>query len=73
MLTLLITAVRRGMEESRRRSQLSELLEKDDRVLEDMGLRRTDVVEALGLPRWVNARDHAYRTSARSLALDRLR
>ncbi len=73
MLTLLTTAARRWMEEHRGRSQLRALLQKDDRLLEDAGLRRADVEEALNLPRSDNARDHAYRASARSLTLDGLR
>lgn len=70
MLTLLITALRRHMAERRRRAQLRELLAKDDRVLEDIGLRRVEIDEALGLGYSDNAREYAYRMSARSLALD---
>ena len=70
MLTLLITALRRLTAERRRRAQLRELLTKDDRILEDIGLRRADIDEALGLRYSDNARDYAYRMSARSLALD---
>ncbi len=73
MLTLLTTAARRWMEERRHRSQLRALLQKDDRLIEDAGLRRADVEEALNLPRWDRARDHAYSASARSLTLDGLR
>ena len=70
MLTLLITALRRLSGERLRRAQLRELLTKDDRILEDIGLRRVEIDEALGLRYSDNARDYAYRMSARSLALD---
>jgi uncharacterized protein YjiS (DUF1127 family) len=73
MLTLLITALRRLRAERRRRAQLRALLAKDDRILEDIGLRRVEIIEALGLRYSDNARDYAYRMSARSLALDGLR
>jgi uncharacterized protein YjiS (DUF1127 family) len=70
MLTLLITALRRLRAERRRRAQLRELLSNDDRILEDIGLRRVEIIEALGLPYSESAHGYAYRMSARSLALD---
>ena len=73
MLTPLINAVQRWGHEHRQRSQLRALIEKDDRILEDLGLRRADAEEALGRPSLENAREHAYNLSRRSLALDRLR
>ena len=73
MLTMLTRSALRWMEEHRRRAQLRALLEKDDRILDDIGLTRADIVEALGQPLHVDARDHAYLHSARSLAFDRLR
>ena len=73
MITLLIAALRRRNAERRRRARLRALLVKDDRLLEDMGLCRADISESLCLPLSLNARDHANRLSARSLALDRLR
>ena len=73
MLTPLINAVRRWSQEHRSRSQLRALIEKDDRVLEDLGLRRGDVEEALGRSILENAREQATRLSTRSLALDGLR
>ena len=73
MLNLLTTTARRWMEERRHRSQLRALLQKDDRLIEDAGLRRADIEEALNLPRWDRARDHAYHASTRSLTLDGLR
>ena len=73
MLTLLFSAIRRLIQERRRRARLRSLLGKSDRILEDIGLRRAEVEEALGLPYAENARDHATLMSARSLALDGLR
>jgi uncharacterized protein YjiS (DUF1127 family) len=73
MLTILTRAALRWMEEHRRRAQLRALLEKDDRLLGDIGLTRADIEEALSRPMTESARDHAYRHSARSLALDGLR
>ncbi len=73
MITLLIAALRRRNAERRSRARLRALLIKDDRLLEDMGLRRADIAESLCLPLSLNARDHADRLSARSLALDQLR
>lgn len=73
MLTLLTTSALRWMEEHRRRAQLRGLLEKDDRVLEDIGLTRGDIEEALSRPMSESARDHAYRHAARTMALDGLR
>ncbi len=70
MLTLLFAAIQRLIQERRRRVRLRLLLEKSDRILEDIGLRRADVEEALGLPYAESAGDHAYLMSARSLALD---
>ena len=71
MLTLLLSAIRRRIRERRRRARLRSLLGKSDRILEDIGLRRSDIEEALGLPYAQSARDHAYRMSARSLASTR--
>lgn len=73
MLTILTRTALRWMEEHRRRAELRRLLEKDNRMLEDIGLTRGDIEDALSQPIQADARDHAYRHSARSLALDGLR
>jgi uncharacterized protein YjiS (DUF1127 family) len=73
MLTMLTTAALRWMEEHRRRANLRALLEKDDRVLRDIGLTRGDIEETLTRPMSESARDHAYRQAARTMALDGLR
>ncbi|HUF88080.1 MAG TPA: DUF1127 domain-containing protein [Thermohalobaculum sp.] len=73
MLTILTRSALRWMEEHRRRAQLRGLLEKDDRMLEDIGLTRGDIEEALSRPMQADAREHAYRAATRSLALDGLR
>lgn len=73
MLTLLITAIHRLIQERRGRAILRKLLnDKSDRILEDIGLRRAEIEEALGLPYTQSARDHAYIMSEQSLTLDRL-
>lgn len=73
MLTLLITALNRARAARRRRAEMLELLKKDDRTLDDIGLNRADIAAAVGLPfdRW--ALDRAEDHSRRALALDGLR
>lgn len=73
MLTILTRAALHWMEEHRRRAELRRLLERDDRILADIGLTRADIEEALSRPMRDSAREHAYRHSVRSLALDGLR
>ncbi len=70
MLTLLTTSALRWMEEHRHRAQLRGLLQKDNRMLEDIGLTRGDIEEALSRPMSESARDHAYRHATRTMALD---
>lgn len=72
MLTLLLTALRRLAAERRRRIELRGLLDKDDRLLADMGLTRTEIEVALALPYTESACTAARRLSTRSLALDGL-
>ncbi|MEL7469839.1 MAG: DUF1127 domain-containing protein [Pseudomonadota bacterium] len=55
----------------RNRSDLRELLEKDDRILRDVGLTRADVESALAKPMEFDARTEALRLSRISLQLDR--
>ncbi len=57
--------------EHRRRSDLRSLLAKDDHLLRDIGLTRTEIEASLNLPFSYNARDAAYSASLRSLQLDR--
>jgi len=73
MLNTLTNAALRWVEEHRRRALLRGLLNKNDRHLEDIGMRRVDIEAALGLPHSINARDHASRLSVRSLSFDGLR
>lgn len=73
MLSLLITALKRLNDRRRRHAQLRKLLEKDDRLLEDMGLRRVEILEALNMRDLDHPRDYAFQLSTRSLALDGLR
>ena len=73
MLTLLITAVKRARAAHRRRAELVELLKKDDRTLDDIGLNRADIISALGLPPEQLLANCVPHGSQRSLALDGLR
>ncbi|MEM9061133.1 MAG: DUF1127 domain-containing protein [Pseudomonadota bacterium] len=57
--------------ELRRRRELRDLLDKDDRVLRDVGLTRADVEIALSKPLQFDARAEAIRLSRISLQLDR--
>lgn len=70
MLTLLITALKRARAAHRRRAELRELLKKDDRTLDDIGLSRADIVSALGLPPDQLLRTCVPHGLQRSLALD---
>ena len=53
------------------RRQLQALLEKDDRLLRDMGLTREDIGAALSKPYKVGATTEAKRLSRLSFRLDR--
>ena len=63
--------VRAWFKELRNRRQLRDLLEKDDRLLQDAGLTRHDVEAALSKPMEFDARSEAVRLSRISLQLDR--
>lgn len=71
MLSYFKPLARRWMREARNRRELRSLLEKDDRILRDVGLTRADVESALSQPFGADARDEAYRLSRLSLRLDR--
>ena len=71
MLSLFKPLVRTWFKELRNRRQLRELLEKDDRLLQDAGLTRHDVEAALAKPMEFDARSEALRLSRISLQLDR--
>lgn len=71
MLTLIMNFLRARIQEHRHREQLRELLQKDDRLLQDAGLTRADIESALNKPMGLSARGEAYRLSRLSLALDR--
>lgn len=73
MLSLLTTAMLRWIEASRRRAELRALLRQNDRALEDIGLTRSEIEAALNQTVTETARGRAYRTAARTMALDGLR
>ena len=50
MLSLLLTALKRLRDHRRRRAELLALLQKDDRVLRDIGLHRAEIAAAAGVP-----------------------
>ncbi len=63
MLDFLVAAVRHIRKELRERRELRELLEKDERILRDIGLTRFDVQAALSKPIGIGARHEAFRLS----------
>lgn len=65
------TIFRAFIRELHDRAQLRELLEKDDRLLRDVGLTRADIGAALSKPFRIQARDEALRLSRLSFNLDR--
>lgn len=70
MMTILTKSALRWMEEHRRRVRLSALLKHDDKMLEDMGLVRGEILAALELPAEINAWTAARNGSKKSFALD---
>jgi uncharacterized protein YjiS (DUF1127 family) len=50
MITMLTRGALRWMEEHRRRAGLRALLKHDDKMLDDMGLVRAEILAALELP-----------------------
>jgi uncharacterized protein YjiS (DUF1127 family) len=73
MIAYLTELARRWSAERRRRAQLRALLDKDDRILADIGLTRTDIEHALAQPITTDSREHAYQFSAKTLAMEGLR
>ena len=70
MLDFLIDTARGLAKEFRNRRELRELLERDDRILRDIGLTRADVESALSKPMGINARHEALRLSRLAFYLD---
>ena len=70
MFTALIARLHLLVAERRHRAQLRRLLDKDDRILRDIGLVRFDVEAALAAPLGTDARREARRLSAHTFALD---
>lgn len=70
MLDFLIDTARALSRELRSRRELRGLLEKDDRILHDIGLTRSDVESALSKPMGINARHEAVRLSRIAFYLD---
>ena len=73
MLTLLIAALKRAHAARRRRAEMLELLKKDDRTLNDIGLNRADIIAAVGAPLKDWATECGQHGSRRAAALDGLR
>ena len=71
MLNFIQSLARAWFKELRRRRELNNLLQKDDRILRDVGLTRPDVEAALAKPMAFDARAEALRLSRISLQLDR--
>jgi uncharacterized protein YjiS (DUF1127 family) len=70
MLDFLIGTAKALSKELRNRRELRELLEKDDRILQDIGLTRADLESALSKPMGINARHEAARLSRIAFYLD---
>jgi uncharacterized protein YjiS (DUF1127 family) len=70
MLDFLFATAKALSKEFRNRRELRELLEKDDRILHDIGLTRADVESALTRHMGTNARHEAVRLSRIAFYLD---
>ena len=70
-MTKVFSVVRTFFKELRDRRQLMALLQKDDRMLRDVGLTREDIGVALSKPFSIQARNEAMRLSRLSFSLDR--
>jgi uncharacterized protein YjiS (DUF1127 family) len=71
MLTILTRTALLWMEDQRRRAAVRNLLTRDDRTLEDIGLRRPELEHALGLPTGADIIGEARRRSRQAILLDR--
>ena len=71
MMSVLTVSAMRWMERRRQRVRLRRLLDHDDRTLEDIGLRRSEIEHALALPWNADPAAEARRLSRRALCLDR--
>lgn len=70
MLDHLVDIARRLAKELRDRRELRDLLDRDERILRDIGLTRADVESALAKPLGLGARHEAYRLSRLAFYLD---
>jgi uncharacterized protein YjiS (DUF1127 family) len=70
MLDYFMDTARVLAKEFRSRRELRELLEKDDRILQDIGMTRADIESALRKPMGINARHEAARLSRLAFYLD---
>lgn len=70
-MTQFISVIRAFLKEAKDRRQLQDLMQKDDRILRDIGLTREDIGVALNKPFNVRARSEARRLSRVSFNLDR--
>jgi uncharacterized protein YjiS (DUF1127 family) len=67
MITMLTKGALRWMEEHRRRAELRALLKYDDKMLDDIGLARAEILAALELPAETDAVAAARSRSQESL------
>lgn len=71
-MAYVFSVIRAFWKELQDRRQLRVLLNKDDRLLRDMGLTREDIGVALSKPFAISAREEARRLSGVSFQLDRV-
>jgi len=71
MVTMLTEAGLRWMEHKRQVAALRRLLQHEDNILEDIGLRRAEIERALALPQGSDMLRRARQASEASLRLDR--
>lgn len=73
MLEYLAAIARSLARELKDRREMRALLEKDERMLRDIGLTRADIESALNKPLGIAARHEAHRLARIALTLDRAR
>ncbi|MEM6943368.1 MAG: hypothetical protein AAF565_06415 [Pseudomonadota bacterium] len=71
MLTLLVNWITQLIEERRQREILRGLLQKDDRLLDDIGINRQDVIDALGYRVTIDRPRHAITLTEHFLGMHR--